>query len=385
MPRLAWFDDAEYAERVRRGRTGMAAVGLDALWVASEANYVYLSGHHTGMFAIKSRPLGLVLPREGEAALVVARSHLPQARVASWVADQRGYEGFEPEALALLAETIRSRGLARGRIGAELGLEQRLGVSPLGFERLRVLLPGVAWVDAAPLLWRLRMRKSTVEAEYLRRAGRDTARAYREVFRTAKVGVSERELRRAFTAGAAEAGADRVGFFFIHAGDGGHQPSDGTPTARRLKGRDLLWIDAGAVYRGYWSDYVRMASVGEPTPERRRRYGAVYRASRAVLEAVRPGVPVSELARICAARLAQEGEALGSASRIGHGIGLDLTEPPSLNESDPTVLEPGMVLAVEPTVVAHDGRYVVEENLVVTESGYELLSKPAPRELPVLG
>src|SRR5947208_16178434 len=109
----------------------MAAAGLDALWVCSEANYVYLSGHRTGMFAIKSRPLSLLLPREGEPALVVARSHLPRAAATSWVADQRGYDGFEPEAIALLADVIAERGLGRGRIGAELGHEQRLGVSPL--------------------------------------------------------------------------------------------------------------------------------------------------------------------------------------------------------------------------------------------------------------
>src|SRR5207249_7003212 len=138
------------------------------------------------------------------------------------------------------------------------------------------------------------------------------------------------------------------------------------------------------VSRGYWADYVRMAAVGQPTADQRRRYQAVFRASRAVLAAVRPGVPVAALARLCAEQLASAGEALGSASRIGHGIGLNLTEPPSLNESDPTVLEPGMALAIEPTIVAADGRFVVEENLIVTEAGLELLSEPASPELPVV-
>ncbi len=383
-PPLAAFDRAEHAARWARARDGMLADGLDALWVCSEANYLYITGHQTGMFAIKSRPLSCLLPREGEPLLVVARSHLPQAAATSWVPDQRGYDGFEAEALAALADAARARGLARGRIGAELGHEQRLGVSLLGFERLRAALPDASFVDAAPLLWRLRARKSAAEVAQLRLAGRATAAGYHQALAAARVGVSERDLRRAFAVGALDAGADRVGFFFMHAGTGAYQPSDGTPTERRLVPGDLLWMDAGAVSCGYWADYVRMASLGEPTPVRRRRYAAVYAASRAVLGAVRPGVPVTELARLCAQHLAANGEALGTASRIGHGIGLDLTEPPSLNETDPTVLEAGMVIAVEPTIAAPDGRYVVEENLVVTDDGYELLSEPAPSELPVI-
>src|SRR5207247_7654178 len=106
------------ADRAERARAEMAAAGLDALWLTAEANYSYLSGHQTGMFLIRSRPLSLLLPRRGEPALVIARSHLPQAAATSWVPDQRGYDGFEPEAIALLAEVVRGRGLADARIGA---------------------------------------------------------------------------------------------------------------------------------------------------------------------------------------------------------------------------------------------------------------------------
>jgi Xaa-Pro aminopeptidase len=381
---LAWFDAAEYADRCARARAGMAAAGLDALWLTAEANYTYLSGHRTGMFAIKSRPLSLLLPRDGEPALVVARTHLAQAAATSWVPDQRGYDGFEDEALALLADVVRARGLASGRIGAELGHEQRLGLSPLGLDRLRARLPSATWHDAAPLLWELRLVKSPAEIACLRRAGAATAEAYGSVLGRARAGVAEIELYRAFATGAIGAGADRPGFFFVHSGAGGYQPSDGAPTDRRLAAGDLLWMDAGALWRGYWADYVRMASVGEPTPDRRRRYETVFRASRAVLAAVRPGVPVAELARLCAEHLTGAGEAPGTASRVGHGIGLDLTEPPSLNEAEPAVLRPGMALAIEPTIVAADGRFVVEENVVVTDTGYDFLSRPADPELPVV-
>lgn len=362
----------------------MATGGLDALLVTAEASYSYLSGHQTGMFAIRSRPLLFVLPKEGAPALAIARSHLPQAAVTSWVADQRGYDGFEPEATALASAILRERGLDRGRIGAELGHEQRMGLSPRGFDGLRAQLPGASWHDAAPLLWQLRILKSAAEVEPLQAAGAATAAGYRRTLAAAAVGLSEIDLRRAFAVGAIEAGADRIGFFFVHSGSGGYQPSDGTPTDRRLARGDLLWMDAGAVVRGYWADYVRMAAIGSATGEQRRRYAACYAASRAVLAAVRPGVRVAELARLCASELASAGEQLGSASRIGHGIGLDLTEPPSLNELDDAVLAPGMAIAIEPTIAARDGRFVVEENLVVTEYGYELLSEQAPSELPVV-
>src|SRR5438105_7283398 len=172
----------------------MAEAGLDALWLTAEANYTYLSGHQTGMFAIKSRPLSLLLPREGEPALVIARSHLPRAAATSWVVEQRGYDGFEPEAIALLADLVRARGLAGARIGAELGHEQRLGVSARGLDALRAALPGAAWLDAAPLLWRLRARKSAAEVAYLRQAGAATGHAYRAALARAGAGVAETEL-----------------------------------------------------------------------------------------------------------------------------------------------------------------------------------------------
>src|SRR5207248_10963396 len=119
-----------------------------------------------------------------------------------WVADRRGYDGSESEAVDLLAALLRERGLTEARVGAELGHEQRLGVSPLGFDRLRALVPGVAWRDAAPLLWSLRARKSRGEVALLRRAGAATAQAYRRALAAVRVGVSEIELYRAFAIGA---------------------------------------------------------------------------------------------------------------------------------------------------------------------------------------
>jgi Xaa-Pro aminopeptidase len=97
------------------------------------------------------------------------------------------------------------------------------------------------------------------------------------------------------------------------------------------------------------------------------------------VELIRPGLPAAEIARRCNSQLERLEFAIrsnisGLASRIGHGLGLAVTEWPSLNEASQTVLQPGMVITIEPGVATSFGIFHVEENVVVTETGYEILS-----------
>lgn len=379
--RLALFPPAEFHERARRTRLAMAKTGIDVLWLTSETNHVYFSGLHTPSFATRARPISLLLPVDGEPVVVVSRNQEGQALAASWVPDIRIHRGLESEALAVVADILRERGLASARIGCELGEEQRLGMSYLGFETMRSALPQAQWVDAAPVLWQIRSVKSAREIAYLREIGAITGRAYQRMFTVARPGISESEVHREFVASLIAQGADGPRYGAIHSGPGNYRRIGG-PTDRRLAAGDLLWADTGVSRHGYWADYTRTLSIGRPSDAHRRFYAIAYEATRAMLAAVRPGVPIAELMRVCRRIFAREGLELGAATRVGHGIGADLAEPPSVVDTNETPLEIGMTLAIEPAVARDDGFLGVEENFVVTEKGAELLSVASEPDLP---
>lgn len=379
--RLALFPPDEFHDRVRRARHAMGQAGIDVLWLTSETNHIYFSGLHTPSFATRARPISVLVPVESEPVVVVSRNQEGQALAASWVSEIRIHQGLEDEALAVVADFLRERGLAAARIGCELGEEQRLGMTYLGFEKLRAKLPEARWLDAASALWQLRAVKSAREVAYLRDIGTITGQAYARMFEVARPGISERDLHREFVASLIAQGADGPRYAAIHSGPGNYRRIGG-PTDRRLTPGDLLWADTGVSRNGYWADYTRTLSIGRPSEAHRRFYAIAYEATRAMLDAARPSVPIAELMRVCRRVFAREGLELGAATRVGHGIGADLAEPPSIVDTNETPLEAGMTLAIEPAVARDDGFLGVEENFVVTERGAELLSLASEPDLP---
>jgi Xaa-Pro dipeptidase len=255
-------------------------------------------------------------------------------------------------------------------------------MSFLGFQALHGLLPEAQFVDASESLWATRAVKSATEILYLREVGRITGLAFDASIATARQGATELEAFREFAATCLKLGASRPGYFAMHSGRGQDTRSNRWPSERRLERGDLVWMDAGASYRGYWSDYTRMVSLGKPTQAQAGSYRFVYDVSRAILSLVRPGVTCEELMHECRRAFASTGRQIGNATRIGHGVGMDLTEPPSVVEGDTTRLEAGMVLAIEPGLRTDLGYFVVEENIVVTDTAFEYLSIPAPAQLP---
>jgi Xaa-Pro aminopeptidase len=380
----AEFPRAEYEGRWRRAREALGAAGLDALLVTSEANYRYLSGHHTGFWLSKSRPMWLLLPRDGEPVLLITTNQVAQAEAMSPVTAIRAWDGFLADGIPVLADAVRGAGLGRARIGAELGFEQRLGMPVAELERLKGLLPGAAFVDAADVLWRLRRHKSPGEVACLRESARIAGAAYAAMFDAVRAGTSEREAHRAFLVELFRGGAERPGYIPITSGSGNYHRRTGGPTDRKLEPGDLLWQDGGCSYQGYWSDFSRMVAIGRATGEQTATYGAVREMTHGALAAVRPGRPFAEVVGQVRREFERRGFAWGATSRIGHAIGLDLTEPPSLRADVPDVFEPGMVLTIEPTVLAPHGLYQLEEIYVVTETGAELLTDPSPPELRVI-
>ena len=371
------FPAAEYRARAAAARRELAAARLDAALLTSPADIEYFSGFQTRFWQSPTRPWFLVLPAAGEPVAVVpeiGRGLMEK----TWLKDVRSWPSPRPqdEGVSLLVSLFREIcGGGGGRIGMALGAESAQRMPLADWLKLRAALGEIA--DCAPMLRRLRARKSPREIEKIRRAAQIVSAAFAEVPRYA-AGKSGREICARLQADVLLNGADEVPYIAAASGAGGvfsaiMPPSDAVPAAG-----DVLFIDIGAVFDGYFCDFNRNFIFGKAAAESAAAHAVLGRALRAGIAAARPGETAAAVWRAMRAEI----PAAANIGRMGHGIGMQLTEPPSLAEGDETVLEAGMVLAVEPGMETGGGLMVREENIVVGENGAELLTVPAADGMP---
>ncbi|MFN8591959.1 MAG: Xaa-Pro peptidase family protein [Thermomicrobiales bacterium] len=379
------FSREEYATRTERVRVEMARTGLDGLLLTAGANLTYLSGYPSPARS-GSRPFAFVLPQRGDPIFIVQDGREREAHGYSWVADIRTYHDLSHAPLNLIVDTIHDAGLENGRIGAEVGPDQVLDLPVCDYLELRRMLPGARFADAGAALWPVRMRKSPAEINYVRQACAITTAAYAHTFATARAGMTEADVARLMAIATIEAGGNP--WLLITSGAGNYDLATKHPSRRVLEPGDFVWMDAGCSVGGYWSDFSRAGVVGEPTREQRDAQRRIHDITMRGVELIRPGITTGDVARCCNAAIADLPLPLTScisclAARIGHGLGSVTTELPHVADDDETVLAPGMILTVEPGVATSYGTFHVEENVLVTESGHEVLST-ACRELATI-
>jgi Xaa-Pro aminopeptidase len=361
---------------------------LDALIVSSEASFTYLTGYATPSWANRSRPMALVVRRDGLAYAIVSSAEAARLQEDAVAVEPVAY--LEPtyqlqdrEAglhFAYVVGEAVGRCLGKragGRVGVETG-PPAIPTVPTQIVTSICNSRGLEPVDLTDLLSRLRQRKSELDIQRIRDAAQTLGRAYHAVASLVGAGMTEREIGRAVTIAAADAGADRVGYLVVVAD--AFRPLLGAPGPNVWRRGALLHIDVGLVLRGYWADFCREFVCAPPDEAQRLACRQIADAVRAGTSAARPGVPANEVARAIANQL--PGSALGSMGRFGHGVGLEIAEPPSLHPADTTELEPGMTLCIEPTAWFEGaGHLVGEQMIVVTDHGAELLSPKFPPHL----
>ena len=144
-------------------------------------------------------------------------------------------------------------------------------------------------------------------------------------------------------------------------------------------------LDTGATWDGYFCDFDRNFSVGPASEAARRAHDVLWRATEAGLEAAKPGNSCRDLFQAMQSVIAELDDEGGDIGRLGHGLGMQLTEQPSHAVFDETELKEGMVLTLEPSLSYGENLMMVhEENIVLRQSGAELLSRRAPQEMPVI-
>lgn len=382
---MSGFPTSEFQARVALAQSLMADAGLDVLLLTTEPEVRYFTGYLTRFWESPTRPWFVVIPCAGTPIAVIPSIGAPLMR-ATWVSDIRTWRSpdYDDDGVMLLADALAEVSPKQGRIGVPSGPETHLRLPLDSWHALARALPDRDFVDDAGIIRTLRITKSQAEVEKIAAACAVADAAFARVPEIACAGVPLSNVFRRFQILCLEEGADWVSYVAGGAGPDGYGDIIAPATNAPLETGDVLMLDTGVVRDGYFSDFDRNWSVGTASAATQSAYARLIEASDAGFAAARPGATAAHLFHAMDAVLT--GSAGGSdAGRYGHGLGMQLTEWPSLIPADHTVLEPGMVLTLEPGLELQSGATLVhEENIVITDTGARYLSTPAPRTLSVI-
>ncbi|HET7264201.1 MAG TPA: Xaa-Pro peptidase family protein [bacterium] len=376
------FERAEFERRLERARALMIRHRFDALLCTAPANIRYFTGFDTRFWESPTRPWFVVVPLVEDLIAVVPEVGA-SVMARTWARDIRTWPAPRPDddGTTLLAAALAGLTRRFGRAGAELGREMSLRMPVTQFLDLRERVP-VELADGSPCLWESRMVKTEAEVERIRRICGMAGEAYAALPAAGRAGDSERDACRRLRADLVGRGADAIPYIAGVSGPGGVPEIIGAPTDRRLRNGDVLFIDIGATCDGYFCDFDRNYAVGKISARAVKAHETVWDATEAGIRAARPGATAEDVWRSMAAVLSAGGSIGNNVGRLGHGLGLQLTEPPSNMPGDRTVLHPGMVLTIEPGMEYAPGKMIVhEEDVVITPGGCELLTPRAPKEM----
>ena len=368
------FTDEEYAARLAAVRCNMEAAGVEVMLTAVPENIVYLTGYHSlAYFTFQL----LVVPLDHPPILLVRGVARHKARIDSCLEHVVGYfDTVDPDEATY--QLLSDYGLLGRRIGNQ---NDAWFFSPARYTKLVARLGFDELSDCSGLVETVRRRKSPREVEYLREAGRYCAASLEAAIDAVGPGVLETEISAAAHEALHRAGSEYLG----HAAQFVAGPQAGLAFEcagrRPVAADDVVYMEAGGTHNRYNCMLSRTVIVGSPDPK----WTAMAEASRDALEAAkaatRAGVTSHEVDRAGRKVMRDAGFLDGFEHRLGYSVGIGF--PPdwgegrimSINENDPLVLEPGMCFHYIPDCkFPYQGGVVFSECLVVTETGYELLS-----------
>lgn len=383
----AMFSYEEMERRYQSTRDLMLQKGIDVLMISGEENFQYFAGTTASLALHTSltRPSLFILPQDRDPIIVTqGRENLT---LGCYVRDIRDFSEILRFPQKLVLEVLKEVTFEKGRVGLELGHEQRMGMPVGACLALADALPNVQFVDASEVLIKMRRVKSQEEVAFIREAAEITGKARQRLFGLVRSGMTERDVARLMRQLILEEGGDNTSFVILQLdlpGAGNQFNYD-----RPLQKKTILAVDTGARVGMYTIDYARMGTLGPASQEQRNLHQKVLHVNEKMRQALKPGVKCSEVYQVGVHAIREVGlDIFGPLGvlkgRMGHGQGILATEPPSIAEEDQTILEPGMVISTEPGVRQGDLHFLWEDVHVITANGSEQLTEETDelREIP---
>lgn len=361
----------DYDGRQKKLRSAIATQRLDALLITHLPNVQYLCGftgsaaallitEHKTIFFTDGRYTEQARAEVQGAKIVIARK-APLVAAGEWLAGN--------------AKKLQLR--TAGVEAQHLTVAERSGL-------LKSLNSSMRLREAPPLVEQARMVKDPQEIEKLREAVLLGSSLFDIALRAIRPGVKEVEVAADMEYKARRAGAEAMSFETIIASGPRSALPHGRASEAAIPANGFVVCDFGVILASYCSDMTRTVHVGKPSSEARRIYQAVRDAQEAAVAAVRPGVHVGKVDEAARKLLNKQGLAKYFTHSTGHGVGLEIHEPPRIAAKQNDELEPGMVITIEPGVYIQGlGGVRIEDMVVVTQNGCEVLT-PTSKELVVI-
>jgi len=364
-------------ERIQQLQELMAQVDLQGIALNPGPDLSYFSGLS---FHLMERPVLFILPRDGSPLIVLPE--LEERKIEGFPGGMRPF--LYNEDSSTWANAFQSA-LSEARL-----LEGKLGVMPrqlrlLEFTYIQQAAPDLELESAQSLIANLRMSKDKNEIAWMSEAVRIAECALSAVLSALKPGVTEKEIASRLVGRLFLEGSDPALPFFpiVSFGENTANPH-ASPGQRELREGDLVLVDWGAGYKGYYSDITRVFAMGDIHPELEKVAQFVQQANRAGRAAVKPGALAKDVDRTVREVISGAGYGEFFIHRTGHGLGREAHEEPYISAYEDTELIPGMTFTIEPGIyLPNRGGVRIEDDVLVTEDGCQSLTG-LPRELTQL-
>ena len=378
------FPKEEYLKRLDNIHKKLENENIDAIVITSPANFRYFSGLDSNFWESPTRPWFLIISKNGKIKALVPSIGL-SAIESTFIKDIEVWQSPNPkdEGTSLLKKIIKTFP-KNSNIGFELGMETYLRMSIKEFLKIKKDLQEYNFIDSTNIVWSLRKIKSDLEIKNIEKICSITSKVFNNLINKISLGMSEREIATIFKKDLINNGVDYIMYLSCASGINGYNQIICNPSEKKIGDGDILIIDTGSTLNGYYCDFDRNFGFGNINQKSLDAYNKLWDATEKTLEIIKPGISCKEVYESLSKNLFSS-NVKSNVGRMGHGFGLQLTEPPSIMIDDNTILEKNMILALEPSIeIENDLMLVHEENILITQNGNRLLSSRTPKELPVI-
>ncbi|MGM0844790.1 MAG: M24 family metallopeptidase [Bacillota bacterium] len=349
---------------------------IEAAFINSKENVFYLSNFLTDPH---ERLMGLVLFKQADPLFVLPAMEENQLRSAGWQYEIIGYADHE-NPWDLIGASLKNR---NNKNPEKLAIEKEV----LSYSRSAAFLSlfqEAEVINVEDKLNELRVVKDEREIEIIRRAAEMADFGVQTGVEALREGVSEMEVLAKIEYELKKKGIRQMSFStMVLFGEKSGEPH-GNPGSRQLKTGDFVLFDLGVVLDGYCSDITRTVAFKSVSDKQREIYETVLKAELASLELSKPGTRIGDLDSSARKIISDAGYGDYFPHRIGHGMGINVHEFPSMSHSNDGILKEGMVYTIEPGIYLPEvGGVRIEDDILVTADGYETLTK-YPKDLQII-
>lgn len=356
-------------QRLNKLRQRFRSLGVANFLVTRLSNVRWLCGY-TGSN-------GLLLVTGREAFFITDGRYINQAQKQVKDAKVLIYSGGKNISDAFIRELkINKEVRFKGRVGIDaphITVEMYLV--------FREYFPKSELVSTENVVEDLAMIHEKDEIDAIRKAVKITDTVFKEILPLIKPGIRELDIAAEIIYRHMQHGADKNAFESIVASGPRSAMPHGIASNRKITPGDFVTLDFGCLYNGYPSDMTRTVVVGKASEKQKKIYNIVYETQETCREAVVPGAKCSDIHNLSRKMIEDAGYGKYYTHSLGHGLGLEVHARPTLSHLSNTILEPGMIVTVEPGIyIDRFGGVRIEDDLLVTENGHEVLNR-SPRQL----